>query len=78
MELQDILSFEGFQEIWGVYGYDNDLPEMIEREFSRIKGLSTFMSFGRLHGHSHPSNPKVAYSFLFHKVQRPSAVLFLS
>ncbi|XP_063046924.1 molybdenum cofactor sulfurase isoform X2 [Engraulis encrasicolus] len=40
MELQDILSFEGFQEIWGVYGYDNDLPEMIEREFSRIKGFT--------------------------------------
>lgn len=37
---QDIFTLESFQEIWGFYGYNNDLEEMIETEFSRMKGLS--------------------------------------
>lgn len=40
MELQDIFTFESFRGVWGVYGYNNDLPEMIEKDFSRMKGLS--------------------------------------
>lgn len=40
MERQDIFTFESFQAVWGFYGYNNDLPEMIEKDFSRMKGLS--------------------------------------
>ncbi|XP_042565485.1 molybdenum cofactor sulfurase isoform X2 [Clupea harengus] len=45
MELQDIFTFQSFHEIWGPYGYGYDLPEMIEKEFGRMKGI-TYLDHG--------------------------------
>lgn len=45
MELQDIFTFQSFHEIWGPYGYGYDLPEMIEKEFGRMKGPWLIISF---------------------------------
>ncbi|XP_062374950.1 molybdenum cofactor sulfurase [Sardina pilchardus] len=40
MELERIFTLQSYQEIWRSYGYDSDLPEMIEKEFSRMKGIT--------------------------------------
>ncbi|KAG5266453.1 hypothetical protein AALO_G00232270 [Alosa alosa] len=40
MELEHMFTLQSYQDIWGSYGYDIDLPEMIEKEFSRMKGIT--------------------------------------
>lgn len=38
MDFQKLCTFEAFQQIWTHYGYGGDLQDLIEQEFTRIKG----------------------------------------
>lgn len=38
MDFRDLCTFETFQQFWSHYGYDGKLEDLIEQEFSRIKG----------------------------------------
>ncbi|KAK1172322.1 molybdenum cofactor sulfurase-like [Acipenser oxyrinchus oxyrinchus] len=38
--LEELCTFEGFKKVWKHYGYDSDIQEMRDEEFSRIKGIT--------------------------------------
>lgn len=49
MDFQKLCTFETFQQVWSHYGYGHNLQDVIEQEFTRIKGnlmysLCSFMS----------------------------------
>ncbi|XP_056250515.1 molybdenum cofactor sulfurase isoform X2 [Seriola aureovittata] len=40
MDFQKLCTFETFQQVWTHYGYEADLEEVVEQEFTRIKGIT--------------------------------------
>ncbi|XP_028325367.1 molybdenum cofactor sulfurase [Gouania willdenowi] len=40
MDFQQLCNFTTFQELWSHYGYGENFPDVIEQEFSRIKGIT--------------------------------------
>ncbi|XP_070772305.1 molybdenum cofactor sulfurase [Enoplosus armatus] len=40
MDFQKLCTFETFQQLWSHYGHGGDLQDVIEREFTRIKGIT--------------------------------------
>ena len=38
MDFQKLCTFETFQQLWSHYGHGEDFQDVIEREFTRIKG----------------------------------------
>ncbi|XP_019714859.1 molybdenum cofactor sulfurase-like [Hippocampus comes] len=38
MDFHKLNSFETFKEVWSCYGYGENLEDMLEREFTRMKG----------------------------------------
>ncbi|XP_034040993.1 molybdenum cofactor sulfurase isoform X2 [Thalassophryne amazonica] len=40
MDFQSLCTFEAFKQVWSEYGYGKKLEDVIEEEFSRIKGIT--------------------------------------
>uniref|UniRef100_A0A667YV23 Molybdenum cofactor sulfurase n=1 Tax=Myripristis murdjan TaxID=586833 RepID=A0A667YV23_9TELE len=40
MDFQKLCTFETFQRLWSHYGYARDLQDVIDRDFTRIKGIT--------------------------------------
>lgn len=38
MDFHKLCSFETFRHVWGHYGYGDKFEDVIEQEFTRIKG----------------------------------------
>ncbi|XP_044071197.1 molybdenum cofactor sulfurase [Siniperca chuatsi] len=40
MEFQKLCTFETFKQVWSHYGYEGNLQDVIEKEFTRTKGIT--------------------------------------
>ncbi|KAM3862992.1 molybdenum cofactor sulfurase [Diretmus argenteus] len=40
MDFQSLCTFQTFKEVWSHYGYENNLKDVIEQEFARMKGIT--------------------------------------
>lgn len=38
MDFQKLCTFETFQQLWSQHGYGGNLQDVVEQEFTRIKG----------------------------------------